>query len=787
MRKKTIVLLSLGALAVAAIGAFLWELDLANWQKLDVNKIYDVQLATQIYDADDEVAGSLFASENRVFVSIGSLPSYVPEAFVAAEDARFYKHGGVDLQRIAGAAWHDVKTLSYAQGASTITQQLIKLTHLTSDKTLSRKFQEAILATQLERQLTKDQILEAYLNVVYFGNGAYGIGTAAEKYFGKSAQELTLGEASLLAGVIKSPSNYAPNVNLDAAKGRREYVLASMVENGYITQAQANAAEEEAIEVSAAASASGDYGWYVDEAAREAEEVLGISAEELLSGGYRIYTALDVGAQKAAEATMEDTSYYPEAAAQGALIAMNVKNGEVVALVGGREYAVRRGLNRATQSSRQPGSSIKPLTTYAAAVDRYGYVPTSSAYDVQRTYADGYAPGNAGGNYSGQVTLRAALSRSMNAATVDLADTVGVDAIVKYAKAFGLPIDSGDRNLALALGSMTYGVTPEEMCGAYAALANGGTVHKAHLIRKIEDRYGNLVYEFAAEDARAVTAQSAYILTDMLKTTARTGTAKALSALPFPVAAKTGTAGLPNGDTSDAWTVAYTPDISVAVWMGLDSNANGGMAASVSGGGYAAKACAGFLAQISQNLSGRDFSLPPGVNVLLVDGYALENENRVVLASSSTPSEYAVSELFEGNTDGMAVSDIWDTPQPVSDLTINSMPGETPVIGFTAVSPYAEYLVVRNTGGAYDIVGILSGAAGERLSFTDTGADLGAEHMYSVIPRHKLLFEIGKLVTGTESTTVRYTPGGLLNGLTNMFRDSDGNGEIESGAKSIFD
>ena len=787
MSRKAILLSILGALAAVAIGAFVWQLDLGHWEKLDVDKIHDVRLATRVYDAQNEVAGSLFASENRVNVSIDSLPAYVPEAFVAAEDARFYKHGGVDLQRIAGAAWHDVKTMSYAQGASTITQQLIKLTHLTSAKTLSRKVQEAFLAVRLEGILTKDQILEAYLNVVYFGNGAYGIGTAAEKYFGKSAAELTLGEASLLAGVIKSPSRYAPHVNLDAAKGRRQYVLASMIENGYITQEQADAAEAEPIDVASSASASGAYGWYIDEVAREAQEVLGISAEELLSGGYSVHTALDTGAQQAAEATMEDTSFYPEAAAQGSLIAMNPDNGEVVAIVGGREYEVQRGLNRATQSRRQPGSSIKPLTTYAAAVDRYGYVPTSPAYDVQRTYGDGYSPGNAGGTYNGQVTLRAALARSLNAATVDLADTVGVDALTKYAKAFGLSIEQEDRNLALALGSMTYGVTPEEMCAAYSALANGGMVHKPHLIRKIEDRYGNLVYEYAPQDARAVTVQSAYILTDILKTAAKSGTAKALSSLPFPVAAKTGTAGLPNGDTSDAWTVAYTPEIAVAVWMGLDSNANGGMAASVSGGGYAAKACAEFLSQISQKLHRRDFQRPSGVNVLLVDGYALENEHRVALASANTPSEYVVSELFEGETDTMPVSDVWDAPGPVSDLTIMSTAGETPVIGFTAVSPYAEYLVVRNTNGAYDIVAILSGAAGERLSYTDAGADLGAEHAYTVIPRHKLLFELGTLVTGAESSAVRYSPGGLLNGLTNMFRGFDEKDEIESGERSIFD
>ena len=745
-----------------------------------------MQLATRVYDESGAKAGSLYASENRIYAPLDALPSYVPEAFVAAEDARFYRHGGVDVRRIMGAVLNDVKTMSLSQGASTITQQLIKLTHLTSEKTFSRKIQEAYLAIRLEHELTKDEILEAYLNVVYFGNGAYGIGSAAEAYFGKGASELTLGEAALLAGVIKSPSHYAPHIDLDAALGRRKYVLSSMVENGYITQTQADSANAEAVTIIASASGTSEYAWYLDETMREAVKALGISSEALLSGGYQIFTALDPDKQKAAETAMEDGTYYPEAAAQGALIAMSPENGEVVALVGGREYAVQRGLNRATQSRRQPGSSIKPLTTYAAAVDRYGYVPTSTVYDVQRTYGDGYSPGNASGTYSGEVTLRMALSRSMNAATVDLADTVGVDTIVKYAGAFGLSIDKTDKNLALALGSMSYGVTPEEMCTAYSALANGGTVHTAHLIRRIEDKYGNVVYQYAASDKSAVSAASAYIITDMLKTAADTGTAKALAALPFPVAAKTGTAGLPNGDTSDAWTVAYTPDIAVAVWMGLDSNENGGMAAAVSGGGYPAKICAGYLSQISQKLSKREFSRPNGISVLLVDRYALENENRVVLASANTPSEYAVGELFEGEAQNLPVSDIWDAPQAVNDLQIVGESGQYPTISFTALSPYAEYLVVRNTAGSYQVVGILSGAAGEVLSFTDSGADLNAEQLYTVIPRHKLLFEMGKLVTGAESTAVRYSPGGLLNNLTNLFRGTDAGGEIESGEKSIF-
>lgn len=786
MHNKKIVIYSILAAFIIAFGALLWQLDFANWQSLDMEKIYGAPLASAVYDSAGAQAGELYAAENRKYAALSDLPEYVPAAFIAAEDARFYSHGGIDMRRIFGAIWHDIKTTSLSQGASTITQQLVKLTHLSSEKTIARKAQEAYLAICLERELTKDEILEAYLNTVYFGSGAYGIGAAARIYFGKEAAQLSLGETALLAGIIKSPSGYSPRENMDRALKRREYVLSAMEKTGSISSMQSKAAYNEKITLVEVSAGDAKYGWYIDEVAREAQNLLDLSADELFSGGYAIFTSLDTRLQTSAEEIMSDANIYPEAAAQGALIAMNAENGEIIAVVGGREYSVRRGLNRATMSRRQTGSVIKPVSTYAAAVDRYGYGPTTLVYDVQRQYDGGYSPGNSGGAYNGAVTLRTALARSLNAATVDLADTIGISSVCNYAKALGIPLDAGDENLSFALGSMTYGATPAEICAAYCTLANGGTTTAPHTIRRIEDRYGNIIYEYNEKPKKVLESESAYIISDMLITAAQTGTAKALSKLPFPVAAKTGTAGLDNGDTSDAWTAAYTPEIAVTVWMGKDSNAKGGMAAGVTGGGYAAPACLRFLKAASPLLSGNGFAIPDGLAPMLIDGYLLENELKVALASENTPGKYAVYELFRKNALPEQVSKIWEAPDAVTDLVVSKSGAGAPFIQFTGSSDYAEYMLIREADGESELIAVLTGSAGEKVEYEDVSADTAQKNTYTVIPRHRLLYESGRLVTAESGIRADYRPAGLMNGIAGLFEGNDPGKIIESAEYPLF-
>lgn len=765
MRKK--IWIAVAAVAAILLGVLIWQLDIPHWKKLDLNKIYALPQSSIVYDASGAAVGALSSAQSRVWTPLSEIPEQVQQAFLAAEDQRFYEHPGISLRRIVAAAFANLRAGGYVQGASTITQQLIKLTHLSETKTLSRKAQEAFLALQLERKLTKDEILECYLNTVYFGKGAYGIGSAASIYFSKSVDELTLAESALLAGVIKSPSGYAPHLNPEKSVSRRNLILSEMAQCGYITDEQARGAQDEPLTLRMAQEDSNQHGWFLDATLAEAASILSLSVDEVLSSGYAIHTAFEPSIQGAADQLFEDDSNFPAGASDGtdvqaALVAMRPETGEICAMVGGREYVVQRGLNRATQIQRSPGSAIKPVSTYAAAIDAYGFTPSSFVEDTEREFAGGYTPGNAGGNTYGTVTLREALSRSLNIATVDLADLIGVSAVRNYAARFGLELSWQDDNLALSLGSMTYGVSPAELCAAYAALANGGIRVEPHLIRSITDADGQLVYQADTPSTRAVQDSTAYMLTDMLKTAASSGSARALSTAGIPVAGKTGTVSDADGSTRDIWTAAYTPDLALTVWMGYDTpDAEYRLSSSEGGSGYPARLCAALLEESAPVLAKSDFAQPASVKTALVDALALE-DHAVRLVSDHTPSEYVLKELFLPENMPQEVSSEWDAPQTVTDLTLLSGHGETPVLQFTAQSDTAEYLVLRSCNGVTRTVATLTGSAGELVRYADEEHDLSQYASYVILPRHRLLYEHGVLLTGKESAAVTYSPGGVM-------------------------
>ena len=772
MKRKWVRWAILGTLA-ALLAALVLVLAPWDWEKLDLEKLTQLKETSILYDANGGRAGSLYGSENRIYVPLENIPVHVQQAFIAAEDQRFYEHHGVDIVRLFGALWHDIRTMSLEQGASTITQQLIKLTHLSGEKTLSRKAQEALLALQLERQMGKDDILERYLNVVYFGRGAYGIEAAANSYFGKHASGLTLAEGALLAGVIKSPSNYAPHLEPENAVERRNLILEEMAQCGFITAEEAENAQKEALTLNLSEE-DAQFGWYLDAAATEAQEILGVTRDELLTGGYGIYTALDTQAQAAAEELFANGANFPDPAADGtpaqaALVAEDTANGEIIAIVGGRTYDVRLGLNRATQIKRQPGSAIKPVSAYAAAIEGYGYMPTSFVDDTPRVFSGGYQPGNAGGNYYGEVTLREALSRSLNVATVDLAEKIGVNALRTQLERFGITPAERDADLALALGSMTEGVSPARLCAAYCALANGGQRVEPHTVRKIVASDGEVLYEAPQADTRAVSPETACLVTDMLRTAASEGSANALSAVGANVAGKTGTVDMEGGGNRDIWTVAYTPKLAVAVWMGFDEPDAGHALPDWAGGSsYPARLCANFLTAVGDRWTRGSFATPSTLRRVVIDALALAEDKAVVLAAERTPEKYLQTELFYAGREPQAVSGKWDAPEPVTDLELASAPGEMPVLRFTARDENAEYLLIRHTDGRAEEVAVLRGEAGEVLEYTDGAADLSQIHEYSIIPRHALLYEEGETVTGAESLRVRYTPGGILGHIEEM-------------------
>ena len=794
MRKK--LLIAAAGLAVLGFSMLLWRLDIPHWKRLDLSLITHPPGATQVFSESGEMIGTLSGAETRQWVSIDVIPEHVQNAFIAAEDQRFYRHHGVDVYRLFGALWHDLRTLSYGQGGSTITQQLIKLTHLSSAKSLSRKAQEMVLAKQLEGAMDKRQILECYLNIVYFGHGAYGIEAASQVYFSKPCQDLTLSEGALLAGIIKSPSNYAPHLNPDKALARRNSVLSAMSDANLISEAEMTAAQAEALSLNERKNESVKYAWYMDAVLSEAQQALACDADTVLSGGYRIDTGLDPDMQLAAQTLFASGDAFPASAPDGtpvqaALVAVDSASGEIRALVGGRQYQVQRGLNRACQIRRQPGSAIKPLSTYAAAIDAFGYLPSSIIDDTPRTFDGSYAPRNAGERSYGLVTLRQSLSRSLNIATVDLAQTIGINAVQNYARRFALPVDDNDSSLSLALGAMTYGVSPVQLAGGYAALSNGGRFTPPHLIRRITAPDGSILYEASGNSEQAVSPQTAYMLTDMLKTAASSGSARALSACGMPVAGKTGTASDADGGTRDIWTAAFTPELALCVWMGFDDpDARHALPASEGGSGYPARLCAAFLKACAPLLSQRDFSRPDGIRAVLLDAVALENDHVSLLSTERTPAACTVTELFHSYDAPRRFSANWETPRAITDPKILSGPGEAPVLAFTALEDHAEYLLLRTSRDETRQIAVLRGQAGQEIHYADTGHDLDWPADYVVLPRNALLYENGTALTGPPSSPVRYVPGGVLNAVMGVGAQAAPNDVPKTGAsreRSLFE
>lgn len=769
MRRK--IFLSITGVMVLLIGIFIWRLDIPNWKKLDIEKLTEIPNATLVFDKNQILAGTLSGSENRILISLDEVPDYVQKAFIAAEDLRFYNHNGIDVHRMFGALFQNIKSMSYAQGASTITQQVIKLSHLTSTKSLSRKIQEIRLALQLERTMDKDAILESYLNIAYFGRGAYGISQAAKNYFEKDVSKLTIAEGALLAGIIKSPSGYAPHLNLEKSVQRRNSILETMLENGFISKAQCDQAMAEPVNIRPDTVSFEPYGWYMDAVLSEAENALGLQTEDILSGGYRIYTSFDPEMQDAANELFLDESNFPRSASDGTPVqasftVMDVQTGAIMSIVGGRTYEVRRGLNRSTQIARQPGSTFKPVSVYAAAIDAFAFSPTSMIEDTPRTFSNSYTPSNAGGAVYGTVSLRQALSKSLNIATVDLADLIGIHTVRDYAARFGIELSSQDQNLSLSLGMLTDGISPANLTSAYCALANGGIGVKPHIISRIDNADGLTIYDAPQPTSRAVKASTAYMITDMLKTAASEGSAKALSAAGIPVAGKTGTIEMQSGGTRDIWTVAYTPEIALTAWMGFDYPSDTHKLPDSEGGsGYPARFCASFLKSVRHRLSSADFKKPTEVQTIMIDALALELDHEVRLVTDKTPSDYILEELFHPENMPQEFSTYWTAPQNVNDMQLLSASGEIPILSFTVKDRISEYVLYRRSEGIATEIAVLTGKPGSEIRYADTEHDIKYPAVYTVIPRNAYLNQNGISLTGHESNAVQYTPGGFLNKL----------------------
>ena len=776
MSKVKKVLLTILAALIGVLllfcAAFYVFFDVPDWQKLDISKLSALAQTSSMYDMNGELMSELRGSENRIIVSLDEIPLHTRQAFIAAEDLRFYDHRGIDVYRILGALRSNLKSGSLAEGASTITQQLAKLTHLSAEKTIRRKLEEINLAFQIEKVYNKDEILAMYLNTVYFGRGAYGIQAAAQAYFGVDAEELTLNQSASLAAIIKAPSIYAPHISPSNNRSRRQYILSVMAENGFISQEEKQAALDESIWVLAQEAEKQLYSWYIDEALRESAELLGLSADEVIQGGFKIYTAYDARLQTIADEVYADSSFFPAAASDGtpiqsAMAVVDTNNGAVLAMIGGRDYTVRRGLNRATQMRRQPGSALKPLAVYGPALE-LGYTTASVLLDEKASFG-GYTPRNAGDRYYGLVTMRTAIRNSLNTTAVRLLEEIGLDASIQYLNKMGIPTRNSDRNLSLALGSMTYGVTPVELAAAYVPYANGGIYHQPYCVERIETVDGSNVYERKDSGKQVLSAQNAFLMTSLLQSVVSSGTGTRMLAANTPIAGKTGTVSMTGGNR-DIWMTAYTPEISVAVWMGYDqTDTKHKISNGITGGRNTASLAAAFFKKAYADREKPDFSQPDGLVWLTLDKRALTSRGSIMLASDKTPKEYRLSEVFAASNRPYAVSDIWQAPDAPSSFYVAHNASGYPELHFKASSD-ARYRIQRDSVGESVILTEMIASSGQALSFLDSTAQAGILYTYRIIPIHEELLQQGVWLEGKQAVQLAQVQasGGFFSGLKEL-------------------
>ncbi len=615
-------------IAALSIGIFAaW----ANTQHIDKTLLPTATAVPVFYDSKGNVLP--YAEDN--YVEMNSISDNLKNAFVALEDKRFYSHKGYDIVRMGGALVNNIKARGVREGASTITQQLVKNTHLTHERTLSRKLKELAIAIKLEKQYGKDEIMAMYLSVIYFGSGAYGVKQAANVYFGKSVEDLTLAECATLAGLVKNPSKYSPINHPEQCEKRRNIALSLMLEQGYISEDEYEYAKSRPVQTvnkdgaQATVANARACEFYLSQAQKEVCDSLGITKYQLGNSGLKIYTNLDVSLQYELERQRAAQDNYESSQISSVSIILDNANGAVLAHSSSYPYAI----------SRQAGSVLKPLAVYAPAIDR-GLVSLATPIVDEKVDFSGFSPNNFGGLYYGDTTVRDALKKSMNSVSVKVMDYLGVENSAQFLQSVGIDITEEDKNYALALGATSQGVSPLLVAAGYSAFARQGEYLCPSYIRYVVDNGNKTLSNEARKGRRVTSASTSALMTVALTDTVKDGTAKSLSVLPFEVAAKTGTAQRDKNGNSDAWCSSYNGDYTVLVWHGSDS------VMQEKGGGYPTRHAAKIWKAIDAQY-GVERTISVGEIVPLeIDTYSTKCNRQVTAATENTPVEYRKIEFF---------------------------------------------------------------------------------------------------------------------------------------------
>ncbi|MET3683506.1 penicillin-binding protein 2A [Alkalibacillus flavidus] len=634
--------------------------------------------------------------ENRTYVPIDAVPEHVTDAFLAIEDHRFYDHNGVDFWAVGRAVYRDILTMSKTEGASTITQQLVKNVSLTDDKTWMRKTKEVMGSIYLERQRSKEEILEYYLNEIYFGAGIHGIEEAAQAFYSKPVSQLTLSEGAVLAAMPKAPNFYDPTEHPERAKERRDLVLNQMHEHGLIEADKMRQAQGKTLALKPNESTSSPWlSSYVDLVLDELERDYHLSREAIYTNGYEVTVGLDPDMQETVYQRMQRDEYFQGSSAgvEGATVMLDQANGVVRAAVGGRDHE-RGDLNR-VKVKRQPGSTMKPLVVYGPALEESLYHPYSLIPDEQRDY-DGYSPSNVDGQYDGEVTIYDALVESKNAPAVALFDEIGIDYGLSYLADVGVTLD--DPGLAVALGGLKEGLSPLHMAGLYRSFANGGRYMEPYAILEVTDRDGEILEAPARETTQLFSPQTSWYLTRILQAVVDDGTASG-GEFNQALAGKTGSTQHPHveGGVKDAWFVGFNPDYAVASWIGYDD-------------------------------SSEDHYLTEGsaLATALVDGIMTDLDQSHDLTTS-----FAVPEEVNDLEEPIRLPNIHDLSANVS---LGFLSGIDVELTWSAADERIRYDIYRDTGGEVEKIGSVTG----ETSYQVNDSQMINNPSYYVVPVNPL-------------------------------------------------
>ncbi len=689
------------------IGAGVYYLRATKDVRLQPEKLLLEELSTKVYDENGNPVQSAGTLAKKNTVKAEDLPEYAKRAFIDVEDKRFYSHSGFDVKRIAKATLRNVKSASFKEGASTISQQLIKNTHLSQEKTIKRKLKEFKLTRQLEKRYSKEEILERYLNTIYFGHSCFGIGSASEYYFGKSPSALSVAESALLAGLVKSPNNYSPFKHPEQCKKRRNIVLSLMKKAGDLQPIEYEKAIQEDLPLTPNVSHGGDgYLKFVfDEL-----ETLAEKHSFTVGGKIEIQTYLDKDLQEKITNTLK-----------------NLPCDRSAMVLDVERNAFKASYSTLGNVCRSPGSVLKPLLVYAPAVEKNQISPATAILD-EKTDFSGYTPENYGGTYAGYVSAREALSRSLNIPAVKILNSTGIEKSKAYLEKLDLPLEREDESLALALGGMKKGYTLKQLVSAYSVFPDQGEYQNGAFIKEVFID-GRSVYKRKLKKERVFSEATAYLVSDMMKTAAQTGTAKKLRTLPFDIIAKTGTAGTKQKNT-DAYVLTATKKDVVGVWLGNANNAH----VEYTGGGEPcniAYSINEFLHadRLAKNQPIGKFSPPSTVVSVNLDKIEYYDTHNIVLADENAPKQFIFSEVFNIQALPRGKSDKFSNPS-ISTPNI-SVWGRTVRIDFSNVAPdYYDYIIER-----YDYATHSTVYRGKyQAVFSDESVQDEKRYVYTVIP-----------------------------------------------------